>query len=66
MQQSENTNTIKRNTEALLEASREVGLEVNTEKTNNNVMCRHQNAGQDRNILMFKQLGTTVANQNCI
>jgi hypothetical protein len=26
-------NTIKKNTEALLEASREVGLEVNTEKT---------------------------------
>jgi hypothetical protein len=29
----ENTNTIKKNTEATAEASREVGLEVNTEKT---------------------------------
>jgi len=29
----QNTNTINKNTEALLEASREVGLEVNTEKT---------------------------------
>jgi len=27
-----NTNTIKKNTETMLQASREVGLEVNTEK----------------------------------
>jgi hypothetical protein len=35
-------NTIKRNTEALLEASREVGLEVNTEKTKSMVVSHHQ------------------------
>jgi len=38
------TSTIKKNTEALLEASREVGLEVNTEKTKYMFMSHHQNA----------------------
>jgi hypothetical protein len=42
----ENTNTIKKNTETLMEASREVGLEVNKKKTKYMVMYRHQNVGQ--------------------
>jgi hypothetical protein len=37
----ENINTIK-NTEVLLEASREVGLEVNTEKTKYVAVSHHQ------------------------
>jgi len=55
-----------------LEASREVGLEVNTEKTKYVVMSHHQNAGQNHNLLTadnvakFKCLGTTVTSQNCI
>jgi len=39
----EHITTIKKNTAALLEASREVDLEVNTEKTKYMDMSRHQN-----------------------
>ena len=38
--------TIRKNTEALIIASKEIGLEVNAEKTNYMVMSRDQNAGQ--------------------
>jgi hypothetical protein len=37
----EHTNTIKKNTEVLLKARREVGLKVNTDKTKYAVMSRH-------------------------
>jgi hypothetical protein len=41
-------NTIKENTETLLEASRDVGIEINAEKTKYMIMSRHPNSGQTR------------------
>jgi hypothetical protein len=37
--------TIKENTETLIDASKEVGLEINLEKTKYMLLSRHQNAG---------------------
>jgi hypothetical protein len=39
--------TLKKNSETLIHASKEVGLEVNTEKTKYMLLSRHQNAGQN-------------------
>ena len=57
-------------------ASKEIGLEVDADKTKYMVMCRDQNAGRSRNIKIgnssferveeFKNLGTTLTNQNSI
>jgi hypothetical protein len=67
-------NTIKKNTETLLEASRDIGLEINAEKTKYMITSRHPNSGQNQNIRIasesfekvskFKYLGTTLTNQN--
>jgi hypothetical protein len=43
-------NTIKENTESLLEASRDIGLEINAEKNKYMIMSRHLNSGQNQNI----------------
>jgi hypothetical protein len=42
--------TIKENSETLLEASRDVGLEINAEKTKYMIMSHHQNSGQNQKI----------------
>jgi hypothetical protein len=43
-------NTIKENTETLLEASKDIGLEINAEKTKYMIMSCHLNSGQNQNI----------------
>jgi hypothetical protein len=68
--------TIKENTETLLEAIGDVGLEMNADKTKYMIMSRHSNSGQNQNIRIanesfenvakFKHLGTTLTNQNDI
>jgi hypothetical protein len=68
--------TIKKNTESLIEASKEIGLEINVEKTKYMLLSRHQNICQNRdikianrlfeNVSQLKCLGTTVTNRNLI
>jgi hypothetical protein len=68
----DNIATINKNTETLLDASKEVGLEVNVEKTKYMLVSPDQNAGQNRdirignrsleNVSQFKYLGMTVTN----
>jgi hypothetical protein len=71
-----NINTIKKDTEALIEASKQVDLEANTKKTNYMLMTLHQNVGRNHNIkisnssfentVKSKYLRTTLTNQNYI
>jgi hypothetical protein len=50
----DNINTIKKNTEALIDTSKEIILEVNTEKTKH-ILSHHQNVGENHNIKTAKQ-----------
>jgi len=69
-------NTTKKNTEALVDASKEIGLVVNADKTKYMVMSQDQNAGQSHRIKNynisferveeFKYLATTLTNQNSV
>jgi hypothetical protein len=71
----ENIDTIRKNTEALLDAGKEVRLEVNSKKTKYVLMSRKK-AKQKHGIKIanrsfegvakFKYLGTTLTEQTCI
>jgi hypothetical protein len=43
-------NTVSKNTETLIDASEEIGLEMNVEKTKYMLLSRHRNADQNRDI----------------
>jgi hypothetical protein len=70
----ENINIIKNNAETLLDAIKENGLEVNSEKTKYMFLSRLQTAGQSNYIRVdnkyfekvakFKYLGSTLTDQN--
>jgi hypothetical protein len=70
----DSVNTTKENTETLLEASRDTGLEINAEKTKYVIMSHYLNSGQNQNIgianewyenvAKFKYLRTKLKNQN--
>jgi sorting nexin-29 len=72
----ENIDTVQRNTKSLLDASEEVGLEANPEKTKYMLVSRCQKAGQRQNVkignrsfesvVKFKYLRTTLTDQNCM
>ena len=67
---------VKENAEALVAATREIGLVVSADKTKYTVMSRDQSAGRIHSVRIdnstfervegFKYLGTTLTNQNCI
>jgi hypothetical protein len=66
----DNIDTIKKNMETLIDASKEDGQKINVEKTKYMLLSRHQNVGKNRgiktanrsfeNVSQFKYLGTPV------
>jgi len=68
--------TVKKYAEALVTATKEIGLEVNAHKTKYLTVSRDQNAGRIHNMKIgnssierveeFKYLGSTLTNQNSI
>jgi hypothetical protein len=72
----ENADSVKRNTRTLLDTSKKVDLEANTEKTESMLESYQQNEAQIHdmkianrsfeNVAQFKYLGMRVTDQNLI
>jgi hypothetical protein len=60
----DSVNTIKENSETLLEASRVIGLEINADKTKYMIMSYHPNSGQNQNIRIANELFERWQNSN--
>jgi hypothetical protein len=52
----DNIDTMMKCTETLIDAGKGVDLEINVEKTRCMLLCRHQNAGQSRDIKLFSYI----------
>jgi hypothetical protein len=52
----DNIDIIKKSTETLIYASKDIGLEINVEKTKYMLPSRQQNVGQNRDIKNSKQI----------
>jgi hypothetical protein len=72
----DNIDTIYKITETLIDASKEVGLEINVEKIKYMLLTRHRIVGRNWDIKtanrsfeivsQFRYLGVTVTNQNLV
>jgi hypothetical protein len=52
----DNMDTVNKNADTLIVASKEVGLEVDVEKTKDMLVSPHQNTGQNHDIKKSKQI----------
>jgi hypothetical protein len=57
----DNIDSIKENTQTLIDTSKEVGQEVNTEKTKYMLLSRDQNAGQNHDVEIGNKCFENVA-----
>jgi hypothetical protein len=55
-----------KNTRTLIDASKEISLEVNAKKTKSNLLSHHKNAGQNHDIQTANRSLENVAQFNCL
>jgi acyl carrier protein len=60
---ADNIDSIKKNTEIIIDASKEFGLEINIEKTKYMLQSHYQNVGQNWDIKNIKRLFENVSVQ---